>query len=66
MGLGLGFIKFEGRSKDFTKGRVKREGCKHTLIVCWNDNWEERPSEIDVFDLQTLWKMRKMRKGPRI
>lgn len=53
-------IEFESRSKHFeehiTKGDVKPEDYKNTLIVCWDDNWKERPSEIDVFDLEPLWK----------
>jgi len=54
------FVEFESRSKHFeehiTKGDVKEEDYKNTLIVCWDDNWKERPSEIDVFDLESLWK----------
>jgi hypothetical protein len=53
-------IEFESRSKHFeehiTKGDVKPEDYKNTLIVCWDDNWKERPSEVDVFDLEPLWK----------
>jgi hypothetical protein len=53
-------IEFESRSKHFEehikKGDVKPEDYKKTLIVCWyDDNWKERPSEIDVFDLESLW-----------
>ena len=53
-------VEFEPRSKRFkghiAKGNVKPEDYKNTLIVCWDDNWKERPSEIDVFDLEPLWK----------
>jgi len=54
------FVEFESRSKHFKKhirnGDVKPEDYKNTLIVCWDDNWQERPSEIDVLELEPLWK----------
>jgi len=54
------FVEFEPRSKNFEehikKGNVKPKDYKNTLIVCWDDNWKERPSEIDVFELEPLWK----------
>jgi hypothetical protein len=53
-------IEFESRSKHFEehikKGHVKPEDYKNTLIVCWDCNWKELPSEIDVFDIEPLWK----------
>jgi hypothetical protein len=52
-------IEFESRSKHFEehikKGHVKPEDYKNTLVVCWDCNWKELPSEIDVFDLEPLW-----------
>jgi hypothetical protein len=53
-------IEFEPRSKNFEehikKGDVKPEDYKNILIVCWDDNWKERPSEIDVLEIEPLWK----------
>jgi hypothetical protein len=53
-------VEFEARSKNFEthikKGDVKPEDYKNTLIVCWDANWKEQPSEIDVFDIEPLWK----------
>jgi hypothetical protein len=53
-------VEFESRSRHFiehiTKGDVKPKDYKNTLIVCWDDNWKERPSEIDVLELEPLWK----------
>ena len=54
------FVEFESRSRNFEehikKGDVKQKDYENTLIVCWDDNWKERPSEINVFDLEPLWK----------
>jgi hypothetical protein len=53
-------IEFESRSSHFKKhiknGDVKPEDYKNTLVVCWDCNWKELPSEIAVFDLEPLWK----------
>jgi len=50
-------IKFESRSNHAKKDikKVKPEEYSKTLIVCWEDNWRTRPSEIEVFDLEPLW-----------
>jgi hypothetical protein len=54
------FIEFESRSSHFKKhirdGDLKPEDYKNTLIICWDCNWMELPSEIDVFDLEPLWR----------
>jgi hypothetical protein len=51
-------IEFESRSNHAKKDikKVKPEDYSKTLIVCWNDNWRTRPSEIEVFALEPLWK----------
>jgi hypothetical protein len=51
-------IEFESRSSHAKKDikKVKPEDYSKTLIVCWDDDWKERPSEIDVFELSPLWK----------
>lgn len=46
-------IEFEAQSANFKKDKHDPEKCD--LIVCWNDNWNDRPSKIDVFDLESLW-----------
>ena len=52
------FIEFESRSNHAKKDmkKVKPVEYSRTLIVSWDDNWRTRPSEIDVFDLEPLWK----------
>jgi hypothetical protein len=54
------FLEFEVYSKNFEtyikKGDVKPEDYKNTLIVCWDHDWKECPSEIDVIDLNPFWK----------
>lgn len=53
-------VEFEPQSKNFEehikKGDVKPEDYENTLIVCWDDNWKECPSEIDVLELEHFWK----------
>ncbi|MGB8781250.1 MAG: hypothetical protein WCD81_11470 [Candidatus Bathyarchaeia archaeon] len=51
-------IEFESRSSHAKNDirKVKPEEYSKTLIVCWDDNWRTRPSEIDVFDIEPLWK----------
>ena len=54
------FVEFESRSKNFKKhiikGHIKPEDYKNTLIVCWDDDWNECPSEIDIMALGLYWK----------
>jgi hypothetical protein len=46
-------IEFEAMSRHFK--RHKHDPKKCNLIVCWEDNWKERPSNIDVLELKRFW-----------
>lgn len=46
-------IEFEARSKNFEKDKHDPNKCD--LIVCWEDNWKEHPSNIDVLELKRFW-----------
>jgi len=47
-------VEFELRSKNFVKHGHDKERCD--LIVCWKHNWKEIPENIDVIELDDLWK----------
>lgn len=46
-------IEFEACSKNFKKDKHDPNKCD--LIVCWEDDWKERPSNIDVLELKRFW-----------
>jgi hypothetical protein len=56
-------LEFEVYSKGFRehikKGQVTPEDHKKTLVVCWKDDWRDRPSDIDVIELKDLWQRAK-------
>lgn len=43
-------LEFEVRSSHFNHDPEKCD-----LIVCWEDDWEKCPPNIDVFELKYLW-----------
>ena len=56
-------LEFEVYSKGFKdhikKGQVTPNDYKNTVIVCWKDNWTDKPSDLDVIELKSLWAMAK-------
>jgi len=42
-------IEFEYRSKDFENHCHDPNGCD--VLVCWKDNWKDRPATIEVIEL---------------
>jgi hypothetical protein len=42
-------IEFEYKSKDFVQHGHDAKSCD--VIVCWEDNWKDRPSRIEVLEL---------------
>lgn len=42
-------IEFEFMSKDFVDHNHDPKKCD--VLVCWNDNWKERPSNIELLEL---------------
>jgi hypothetical protein len=49
-------VEFKSRSRHFKKAqflKIKPEDYKKTLLVCWDDNWEECP--VDVLELKYFW-----------
>jgi len=51
--------EFEAKSRNFKIQKHDPKKCN--LIVCWEDNWKERPSNIDVLELKRLWEKLKRR-----
>jgi hypothetical protein len=47
------FLEFERFSGDFVTHKHDPNKCD--LIICWIDDWEERPFHIDVLELEPLW-----------
>ena len=48
-------IEFEVYSKNF-----EREGHrtkKHVLVICWEDDWKDRPENIDILELKQFWEI---------
>jgi hypothetical protein len=48
-------IEFEVWSSNF-KWEHETEPNQRVLIVCWEDDWKECPSNLEVFDLEPLWR----------
>jgi len=46
-------IEFEARSGNFLKDKHDPNKCD--LIVCWEHNWEDCPSNIDLLELKYFW-----------
>ena len=46
-------IEFEALSRNFKDHGHDPNKCD--LIVCWEHNWKECPSNIDVFELKHFW-----------
>jgi len=46
-------IEFEAKSSHFDEHKHDPNKCD--LIVCWEDDWKERPSKIDVLELKHFW-----------
>jgi len=46
-------IEFEARSRNFLKDKHDPKKCD--LIVCWEDNWEDPPTNIDILELKYFW-----------
>lgn len=59
-------LEFEVFSKSFKehikKGHLTPADYRNTIIVCWKNNWEERPTDIDVIELKHLWQLAKKSK----
>jgi len=51
-------IEFEIRSSGFRdhvkKGQAK--GGENVLILCWKDDWHDRPKGLDVLALEWFWR----------
>jgi hypothetical protein len=51
-------LEFEVLSSGFKehikRGDVKPENYKNTIIVCWEDDWKDRPTEIDTIVMKDL------------
>jgi predicted transport protein len=45
-------IEFEFRSADFTRHRHHPDDCD--AIVCWEDDWTDRPKRIEVIELRSI------------
>jgi hypothetical protein len=45
-------IEFEFESRNFRDHGHPQDGCD--LIVCWKDNWADRPNSIEVLELETM------------
>ena len=45
-------IEFEFESRNFLKHGHNPKGCD--LIVCWTDNWPERPKNLEVIELRKV------------
>lgn len=56
-------LEFEVNSKGFREHIKKRQvtpaDYKKTAVICWRDNWEDRPTDIDVIELKHLWQLAK-------
>ena len=46
-------IEFEVTSRNFRDQQHDPNKCN--LIVCWEHNWKECPSNIDVLELKQFW-----------
>ena len=46
-------IEFELRSSNFLKHNHDPEKCD--LIVCWKHDWKNCPTNIDVFDFESIY-----------
>jgi hypothetical protein len=47
-------IEFEFESRNFLKHGHNPKGCD--VIVCWVDNWPERPKNLQVIELRNILK----------
>jgi hypothetical protein len=45
-------IEFEFRASDFTRHKHRPADCD--AIVCWEDDWPEKPDHIEIFEMKTL------------
>jgi hypothetical protein len=45
-------IEFEFESRNFLKHGHNPKGCD--VIVCWIDNWPERPKNLQVIELRNV------------
>ena len=52
-------IEFEFRSSDFARHRHYPDDCD--AIVCWEDDWKDRPDRIEVIELDRLWRSFRIR-----
>jgi hypothetical protein len=52
-------LEFEVYSQGFKdhikKGQVTPNDYKNIIIVCWKDNWTDKPSDLDIIELKDLW-----------
>ena len=48
-------LEFEVWSSDFKRHKHVKEDCD--LIVCWEHDWKDCPSNIDVIELKYFWKL---------
>ena len=46
-------IEFEVNSGNFQKHGHDKDKCN--LVVCWKDNWENPPTNIDILELKYFW-----------
>jgi hypothetical protein len=52
-------IEFEVFSESFRKdhlNHIKKD--EKVLVVCWEDNWENPPDNIDIIELKHFWEMK--------
>ena len=51
-------VEFEVFSREFKRDHLKDiKGDEEILIVCWENNWENPPSNIDIIELKHFWEI---------
>ncbi len=51
------WVGFEYKSSDFVKHNHDQEDCD--IIVCWEDDWKDRPSALKVIELNKIIRKKK-------
>ena len=51
------YLEFKVRSREFKGDKLKDiKKDEKVLVVCWEDNWENPPSNIDIIELGQFFK----------